>query len=176
MTMRCVTQIPRMNLCANIKQDALFKPPTNPETADQVERPNVAAIAAQEAVRVASGASDDEEKGESSFGGIDRTLSSSYRPSNNSRDGQWSPGEEYTRGPQHHNNHQHDLEHLPGQTNAQTQYGNTGPQNPQDSYRVSQEHRRTSRDHMASDAELLARTGHGPSVSSPRTNRQQPWV
>jgi aquaporin related protein len=33
---------------------ALFKPPEDPETAEQVERPNVAAIAAEEAVRMAS--------------------------------------------------------------------------------------------------------------------------
>ncbi|KAJ8111303.1 hypothetical protein OPT61_g6077 [Boeremia exigua] len=33
-------------------EDALFKPPSNPVTAQEVERPNVAAIAAQEAVRI----------------------------------------------------------------------------------------------------------------------------
>ncbi|KAF2018246.1 aquaporin-like protein [Aaosphaeria arxii CBS 175.79] len=33
---------------------AAFKPPENPDSADQVERPNVAAIAAEEAVRMAS--------------------------------------------------------------------------------------------------------------------------
>ncbi|KAF3034219.1 hypothetical protein E8E12_002028 [Didymella heteroderae] len=57
-------------------EDALFKPPTNPETAEEVERPNVAAIAAQEAVRIASSNSDNEEKGESTFGGIDRFVQS----------------------------------------------------------------------------------------------------
>lgn len=45
-----------------------------------------------------------------------------------------------------------------------------------DPYRASQEQRRTSRNHMVSDAELMARTGHGPSVSSLKSNRQQPWV
>ncbi|KAF3037576.1 hypothetical protein E8E11_002003 [Didymella keratinophila] len=167
-------------------EDALFKPPTNPETAEEVERPNVAAIAAQEAVRVASNNSnDDKDKEDNSFGGIDRTLSSSYRPSNTSRDGPRSSDDyrrddsmrDGSRRSQHHtpNNHQHDFEHLPGQTNTQTQYGNSGPLYEQEGYRASQE-RRTSRDHMASDAELLARTGHGSSVNSPRSNRQQPWV
>ncbi|KAF9693825.1 hypothetical protein EKO04_008258 [Ascochyta lentis] len=81
-------------------EDALFKPPTNPETAEDVERPNVAAIAAQEAVRVASNSSNGEK--DDSFGGIDRTLSSSYKHSSNSRDGQRSSTDEY-----HHSQHQH---------------------------------------------------------------------
>ncbi|KAF2662239.1 aquaporin-like protein [Lophiostoma macrostomum CBS 122681] len=46
---------------------ALFKPPSNPDSAAQVERPNVAAIAVEEAVRMAS-------RGEHE--GIDRQLSS----------------------------------------------------------------------------------------------------
>lgn len=159
-------------ILTDLKQDALFKPPSNPETAEEVERPNVAAIAAQEAVRVASNSSneDKEKGGEGSFSGIDRTVSSSYHHSSNSRDGQRSSNDEHRSNQHRHNgHHQHDFEHLPGQTNTQTQYG--------DAYRASQEQRRTSRDHMASDAELLARTGHAHSVSSPRTaNRQQPWV
>ncbi|KAF2625231.1 aquaporin-like protein, partial [Macroventuria anomochaeta] len=44
-------------------EDALFKPPSNPETAEEVERPNVAAIAAQEAVRVASNSSKEDKEG-----------------------------------------------------------------------------------------------------------------
>jgi aquaporin related protein len=38
---------------------ALFKPPEDPETAEEVERPNVAAIAVEEAVRMASRNSQD---------------------------------------------------------------------------------------------------------------------
>lgn len=38
---------------------ALFKPPEDPETAEEVERPNVAAIAVEEAVRMASRSSQD---------------------------------------------------------------------------------------------------------------------
>lgn len=125
-------------------EDALFKPPTNPEFAEEVERPNVAAIAAQEAVRVASNNTDEKE---GTFGGIDSTLSSP-KHSSNSRDGQRSSTDEY-----HHSQHQ-----------------------PSE-HRSSHDHRRTSRDHMATDAEMLARTGHGHFVSSPRnTNRQEPWV
>ncbi|KAJ4988198.1 MIP family channel protein [Stagonosporopsis vannaccii] len=151
-------------------EDALFEPPENPETAEEVERPNVAAIAAQEAVRIASNSSEGEKDKDVVFGGIDRTLSSSYHPSSNSRDGRRSSADEYHRSHHHHGDGQHDFSHLPGQTNTQTQGSHNG-------YRSSQDQRRTSRDHMASDAELLARTGHAHSMSSPRsTNRQEPWV
>ncbi|KAL1597363.1 Aquaporin-1 [Nothophoma quercina] len=152
-------------------EDALFKPPSNPETAEEVERPNVAAIAAQEAVRAASNSSHDEKDKDGSFGGIDRTLSSSHHHSSNSRDGQRSSGDDYHRSGQHHGHHHGDLEHLPGQTHAPGHENGYAPQQER-SYRASQEHRRTSRDHMASDAELLARTGHGH--SSRRRNMVPP--
>ncbi|KAJ4351037.1 Aquaporin-1 [Ascochyta clinopodiicola] len=45
-------------------EDALFKPPTNPDTAADVERPNVAAIAAQEAARGAGNSSNEEKEGQ----------------------------------------------------------------------------------------------------------------
>jgi aquaporin related protein len=41
---------PKLTLC----QAALFHPPNDPDSADQVERPNVAAIVAEQAVRLAS--------------------------------------------------------------------------------------------------------------------------
>ncbi|KAF2872783.1 aquaporin-like protein [Massariosphaeria phaeospora] len=49
---------------------ALFQPPEHPEFAQQVERPNVAAIAAEEAIRVASRSSKESKGGESSGAGI----------------------------------------------------------------------------------------------------------
>jgi len=145
-------------------EDALFKPPTNPETAGEVERPNVAAIAAQEAIRIAASSPSEEKDEGSAFGGIDHTMSSSYRPSTTSRDGpQSSQSDEYSPSPQRL---PRNLDHLPGQTNMQTQ---------------TQSPRRTERDHMATEAELFARTGHGGLSSperSPRSesSRQQPWV
>ncbi|KAF2998196.1 hypothetical protein E8E13_004501 [Curvularia kusanoi] len=139
-------------------EDALFKPPENPEFAGEVERPNVAAIAAQEAIRIAAGSPHEEKDEESTVGGIDRTVSSSYRPSTTSQDGTKSSTDDF-----HHSSPPRNLDHLPGQTNMRTQ--------------SSQGNSRTSRDHMASDAELLARTGHGPPVSSPRSAQgRQPWV
>ena len=140
----------------------MFKPPTNPETAGEVERPNVAAIAAQNAVNDASNSSS-EEKGEGSLGGIDKTSSSSHHNSSNSQDGQRSSTEEYRRSQYQHGHPQHD----------------DGRQNQRlhDDYRASQEYRRTSRDCMASDAESLTRAGHAHSMSGPRNaNKQQPWV
>lgn len=51
---------------------ALFKPPSNPSSATQVERPNVAAIAAEEAVRMASRSSG---SGSGHLEGIESRLS-----------------------------------------------------------------------------------------------------
>lgn len=51
---------------------ALFKPPSNPSSATQVERPNVAAIAAEEAVRMASRSSG---SGSGHLDGIESRLS-----------------------------------------------------------------------------------------------------
>ena len=138
-----------------MQQDALFKPPTNPETAEEVERPNVAAIAAQEAVRIAASSPSEEKDENSAYNGIDRTMSSSYGPSTASRDGHKSEhSDEYLPSPQRQ---PRNLDHLPGQTNMQTQ---------------TRSPRRTEREHMATDAELL---GHGGRPRS-GSNRQQPWV
>jgi aquaporin related protein len=51
----------------------LFQPPEDPETAEQVERPNVAAAAMQDAIRMASRCSGDEMKG------IETTMSQPRR-------------------------------------------------------------------------------------------------
>jgi aquaporin related protein len=51
---------------------ALFKPPTNASTADEVQRPNVAAVAAEEAVRMASRGSGE---GGEVLGGIEGRVS-----------------------------------------------------------------------------------------------------
>ena len=63
---------------------ALFNPPDDPESKEQVERPNVAAIQAREAVHEAMGmgsftgqSADAEEK--SQYEGIDETLSGEHR-------------------------------------------------------------------------------------------------
>ncbi|KAF2441524.1 aquaporin-like protein [Karstenula rhodostoma CBS 690.94] len=56
---------------------ALFNPPDNPESKEQVERPNPAAIAAQEAVRVASQSSGQHSQ---DFEGIEGRVSQEYHP------------------------------------------------------------------------------------------------
>lgn len=54
---------------------ALFKPPSNPESAREVARPNVAAIAVEEAVRAASQSSGPASPSSGRMGGIDHRLS-----------------------------------------------------------------------------------------------------
>ncbi|OAG07380.1 aquaporin-like protein [Paraphaeosphaeria sporulosa] len=56
---------------------ALFNPPDDPESKEQVERPNPAAIAAQEAVRVASHSSGSRSQ---DFDGIEGRMSPEYHP------------------------------------------------------------------------------------------------
>ncbi|KAH7125716.1 aquaporin-like protein [Dendryphion nanum] len=59
---------------------ALFKPPSNPSSATQVERPNVAAIAMEEAMRMASRSSGS--GSEHKVDGIESRLSSDRYPTN----------------------------------------------------------------------------------------------
>lgn len=54
---------------------ALFKPPEDPETAEQVERPNVAAAAVEEAIRMASRSSGGSGEGPQNVYGIEHTMS-----------------------------------------------------------------------------------------------------
>ncbi|CAO2658470.1 Nn.00g061930.m01.CDS01 [Neocucurbitaria sp. VM-36] len=54
---------------------ALFKPPSDPETAEQVERPNVAAAAVEEAIRMASRSSGGSGEGPQNVHGIEQTMS-----------------------------------------------------------------------------------------------------
>lgn len=53
----------------------LFKPPEDPESADQVERPNIAAAAVEEALRLASRTSNSNSSGPQNVYGIEQTLS-----------------------------------------------------------------------------------------------------
>jgi aquaporin related protein len=53
---------------------ALFKPPEDPETAEQVERPNVAAAAMADAIRMASRSSAGSSEGPQNVHGIEETI------------------------------------------------------------------------------------------------------
>lgn len=60
---------------------ALFKPPEDPESAEQVERPNVAAAAMADAIRVASRGSAGSGEGRQNAVGIDEGMSQDRRRS-----------------------------------------------------------------------------------------------
>jgi aquaporin related protein len=66
--------LPSLVSTSNLTQAAAFNPPDNPDSAEQVERPNVAAIAAQDAVRRMGSNSTDEKEQETTSNGMDARV------------------------------------------------------------------------------------------------------
>jgi aquaporin related protein len=128
-------------------QAAAFNPPDDPDSAEQVERPNVAAIAARDAVRrLASNSTDEKEQETSSVNGDGAAANSGGIDTRMWRD-------------------QHEAHRSGGFERGTSQ--------DQIERRRSSRETRTTRDQMAFDAEMLSRSGHGSMKRGPSSDA---WV